>query len=97
MNAEAALPSRPADALDDQHDTARPGRKPSAAQLLGTRGALLSRGHLAELGLGRRQVDAVFETLDVIVFPGSRRPLVRVEDYLSLIEKSTYGTDRVRG
>lgn len=94
---EAALPGRPVEALDEQHDTARPGRKPSASQLLDTPGALLSRGHLAQLGLGRRQVDAVFKALDVVVFPGSRRPLIRVADYLAHVEKSTYGPDRVRG
>jgi hypothetical protein len=69
---------------------------PSAAQLLETPGALLSRGHLRELGLGRRAVDAVFGTLPVIELPGFSRPFVRRDDYVALLERSTYGHDRVR-
>jgi hypothetical protein len=30
------------------------------------------------------------------VLPGYRRPLVRVADYLGLLEQSTYDGDRVR-
>lgn len=70
--------------------------RPSAAELLGTPGALLTRSHLRELGLGRSAVDAVFRELEVIVFPGSSRPHVRREDYLALVEASTYSDDRVR-
>ena len=64
---------------------------PSAAELLATPGALLTRSHLAELGLGRAAIDAIFRELDVVVFPGSSRPHVRVADYLALVERSTYG------
>ena len=71
-------------------------RTATAAELLATPGALLTRSHLAELGLGRAAVDAVFRQLDVVVFPGSTRPHVRREDYLALVEKSTYGNGRVR-
>jgi hypothetical protein len=41
-------------------------------------------------------VDAVFRALDVVVFPGSRRPTVKREDYLELVERCTYRDDRVR-
>jgi hypothetical protein len=41
-------------------------------------------------------VDAVFRELDVVVFPGSRRPAIRREDYLALLERCTYRDDRVR-
>jgi hypothetical protein len=58
--------------------------------------ALLSRTDLRELGLERRAVDAVFRALDVIVLPGYSRPLVRVVDYLELLERSTYDDSRVR-
>lgn len=58
--------------------------------------ALLSRTDLAALGLPRRAVDAVFRELDVIVLPGYSRPMVRVGDYLELMERSTYRDDRVR-
>ena len=52
------------------------------------RDALLSRTDLRELGLERRGVDAVFRALPVIVLPGYS-PLVRVSDYLELLERST--------
>lgn len=70
--------------------------RPEASELLETPGALLTRSHLAQLGLGRAAIDAVFRELDVVVFPGSSRPHVRREDYLELVERSTYGNDRVR-
>jgi hypothetical protein len=70
--------------------------RPSATQLLERDGALLTRGDLAELGLTRTMVDAVFRALPVVVFPGSRRLAVRREDYLDLLEQSTYRDDRVR-
>lgn len=69
---------------------------PTAAELLATPAALLTRSHLRELGLGRSAIDAVFRELDVIVFPGSSRPHVRVADYLALVEASTYDEGRVR-
>ena len=58
--------------------------------------ALLSRTDLAELGLPRRAVDAVFRELDVVVLPGYSRPFVRVRGYLALVERCTYADDRVR-
>jgi hypothetical protein len=69
---------------------------PTPAARLGNPDALLSRTDLRELGLERRAVDAVFRELDVIVLPGYSRPLVRVADYVELIERSTYRGDRVR-
>jgi hypothetical protein len=71
-------------------------RRPTAAELLATPGALLTRSHLRELGLGRSAIDAVFRKLPVVVFPGSSRPHVRGEDYLELVELSTYDDGRVR-
>jgi hypothetical protein len=68
----------------------------SAPELLATPGALLSRSHLRELGLERRAVDAVFRALDVVVLPGYSRSLVRAEDYLELLRRSTFSDDRVR-
>ena len=64
--------------------------RPSAADLLERPGALLTRGDLGELGLTRTMVDSVFRELDVVVFPGTRRPAVRREDYLALVERSTW-------
>jgi hypothetical protein len=57
---------------------------------------LLSRTDLRELGLERRAVDAVFRACPVLVLPGYSRPLVRVADYLELLERSTYDGERVR-
>ena len=69
----------------------------SAADLLDTPGALLTRGDLAALGLERRAVDAVFRQCGVIYLPGYSRPLIRREDYLALLESSTYRDgERVR-
>jgi fructose-1-phosphate kinase PfkB-like protein len=70
--------------------------RPSAAELLKTPGALLTRTHLAELGLGRAAIDAVFQKLDVVVFPGSTRPHIHAEAYVALVAQSTYGEKRVR-
>jgi hypothetical protein len=69
---------------------------PTAEQLLERPHALLTRSHLRELGLGRAAIDAVFRKLEVVVFPGSRRPHVRAADYLGLVDRSTYRNDRVR-
>ena len=69
---------------------------PPAADLLETRGALLTRSHLRELGLGRSTIDAIFRQLPVIVFPGSSRPHIRADDYLALLKQSTYDETRVR-
>jgi hypothetical protein len=74
--------------------------RPTVAELLETPGALLTRTHLRDLGLGRTAIDAVFreiaKTGGVIVYPGSTRPHVRVRDYLELTERSTYRGDRVK-
>jgi len=51
--------------------------------------AFLSRTDLRELGLERRAVDAVFLALPVTKLPGYSRPLIRVGDYLALLEAST--------
>ena len=70
--------------------------RPSATELLQTPGALLTRSHLRDLGLGRSAIDAVFRQLPVIVFPGSSRPHIRAEDYLMLLEQAMYDDTRVR-
>jgi hypothetical protein len=64
--------------------------RPSAADRLHVQEALLTRSDLRELGLDRRAVDAVFRSCPVIALPGYARPLVRVSDYLALLERSTY-------
>jgi hypothetical protein len=63
---------------------------PSAPELLANPDALLNRGHLRELGYERRAVDAVFRACPVVVLPGYSRPLIRVRNYLALLERSTY-------
>ena len=57
---------------------------------------MLSRTDLRELGLERRAVDAVFRAVPVVVLPGYARPLIRVGDYLALLEASTFDGERVR-
>lgn len=70
--------------------------RPSAVELLEQGTGLLTRSHLRELGLERRAVDAVLRALPVVTLPGYSRPLIRVEDYRELLERSTYAGDRVR-
>jgi hypothetical protein len=55
----------------------------------------LTRTDLRELGMPRGAVDSVFRALDVVLLPGYSRPLIRVRDYLQLLEDCTYGDDRV--
>lgn len=69
---------------------------PAATELLEMPGALLTRTHLRELGLERRAVDAVFRALPVVALPGYSRPMIRVQDYVALIEDRTFRDDRVR-
>lgn len=71
-------------------------QRPSAAKLLETPGALLTRSHLRGLGLERRAIDAVFRTLPVVALPGYSRPMIRAREYLELVEEHTYRDDRVR-
>jgi hypothetical protein len=71
--------------------------RPTAAELLEMPSALLSRTHLRELGYERRAVDAIFRACPIVVLPGYSRPLVRVADYLELINQSIHdGRSRVR-
>jgi hypothetical protein len=70
--------------------------RPSPTQRLGDPNALLTRGDLVMLGYERRAVDVIFRELPVVALPGYSRPMVRVADYLELLEKSTYRGDRVR-
>ena len=72
------------------------GRRPSASDILQTAGGLLTRSDLRSLGLERRAVDAVFRELDVVVFPGYTRTMIRAGDYLALLERSTYRSDQLR-
>jgi len=71
-------------------------RRPSAAELLETPGALLTRSQLRGLGLERRAIDAVFRTLPVVALPGYSRPMIRADQYLELVDRHTYRDDRVR-
>lgn len=89
--------------LNDDEPSARiePGgtstpHRLSATELLATPDALLTRTHLRELGLERRAIDAVFRALVVVALPGYSRPMIRVRDFLELLERCTFGDDRVR-
>jgi hypothetical protein len=70
--------------------------RPETAERLANPDAFLSRTDLRDLGLERRAVDAVFRACPVVALPGYGRPLIRVSDYLALVEESTYRGDRVR-
>jgi hypothetical protein len=62
---------------------------PTPAERLANGDAFLSRTDLRELGLERRAVDAVFRACPVVALPSYSRPLIRVSDYLRLLEEST--------
>jgi hypothetical protein len=80
----------------DHEDRPDRASRPTSRDLLARPGALLTRSHLRALGLERRAVDAIFRALPIVAIPGYSRPMIRVEDYLALIEQNTYGDDRVR-
>jgi hypothetical protein len=58
--------------------------------------AVLTRTDLRELGWERRAVDAIVRACPAVSIPGYSRTVVRVADYLELVERSTYRGDRVR-
>jgi hypothetical protein len=69
--------------------------RPSAAELLENPHALLTRSHLRELGHTRRSSDAIFRECSLVLIPGFARPMIRVADYLAVIERHTYRNDVV--
>lgn len=71
-------------------------RPPGAVERMSNPEAFLSRSDLRDLGLERRAVDAVFRACPVVALPGYSRPLIRVADYLALLQQHTYHGDRVR-
>lgn len=83
---------------NDQGSTTGAAHPPChvAAKLLQTPGAVLTRSHLRELGWERRGVDAIFRALPVVAVDGYSRPVIRVDDYLELVQQSTFRDDRVR-
>ena len=70
--------------------------RPSASKRLANPDAFLTRGDLAELGLERRAIDAVFRACPVVSFPGYSRPLIRAADYRELLMRSTFDGSRMR-
>jgi hypothetical protein len=64
--------------------------RPTAAERLENSAAMLSRTDLRELGFERRAIDAIFRACPVVALPGYSRPLVRVADYLALLEECAF-------
>lgn len=69
--------------------------RPTPSDRLANDDAFLSRTDLAELGLERRAVDAVFRHCPTVQIPGYSRPLIRVVDYRRHLAGWTYRDDRV--
>jgi hypothetical protein len=63
--------------------------RPTPADRLLNPDAVLTRSALAELGLERRAVDAVFSACPAVVLPAYSRPTIRVSDYRELIDASS--------
>jgi hypothetical protein len=70
--------------------------KPTAAELLETPGAVLTSSHLKELGWTRTHIDAIWRSCPMVILPGARRPVLRVEDYLAYLEEHTYRNEQPR-
>lgn len=90
---ENGPPPRPVSDTDSIHNTRDHSSSgcaaPKASQLLATPGACLTRSHLRELGHGRRGIDAIFRACPCVVLPGYSRPMIRVSDFLALMDRST--------
>jgi hypothetical protein len=80
----AEPPSQPSDEFRDR-DGVLPEKGPAPRAVL----------DLRKLGLERCAVDAVFRALDVIVLLSHSRPLIRVSDYLELLERCTCDEEKV--
>lgn len=65
-------------------------KRPAAPDLLNRPDALLTRSDLRELGLQRRAIDAVFRACRVVFLPGYSRGMIRVADYLALLDGATF-------
>ncbi len=65
--------------------------RPSPADRLGNPDAVLTRTDLRELGWERRAVDAIVRACPAVAIPGYSRTVIRVADYLELVERSTHG------
>jgi hypothetical protein len=71
-------------------------RKPKPGELLATPGAVLTSSHLRELGWTRTHIDAIWRACPMIILPGTRRPVVRVDDYLAYLDAHTYRNEQPR-
>ncbi|HEY7207006.1 MAG TPA: hypothetical protein VH416_02100 [Gaiellaceae bacterium] len=70
--------------------------RPAASELLKTPGAVLTSSHLRELGWTRTHIDAIWRACPTVILPGTRRPVIRVDDYLAYLEEHTYRNDQPR-
>lgn len=70
--------------------------RPTAADRLANPAAILTRTDLRELGWERRAVDAIVRGCPAVAIPGYSRTVIRVADYLELVERCTFNGDRVR-
>ena len=63
--------------------------RPSAEERVRRGEGVLTRTDLRDLGWERRGVDAIFGSAPVIALPGYARPVIRVRDYLAVIDGAT--------
>lgn len=65
------------------------------ADLLENPDAVLKRTDLRQLGWERRAVDAIFRACPTIQVPGYAPPVIKVSEYLKLLDTCTFRDDRV--
>ena len=51
--------------------------------------------HLRELGWTRTHIDAIWRACPMVILPGTRRPVLRVEDYLAYLDEGKCSEGRV--
>lgn len=69
---------------------------PTATTRLENPDAVLTRTDLAQLGYGRRAIDAIFKACGAVEKWEGGRPMIRVADFVRAREERTFRGDRVR-
>ena len=80
----------------EEGSTDEPQGTADRSRALVTPGAVLTSSHLKELGWTRTRIDAIWRACPMVILPGTRRPVLRVEDFLAYLEEHTYRNEQPR-